>query len=98
LPVLRPYQTQRAAARTGEVHLALIDAEAAGARAAHRHIRETLGVPTVLIMPGHADTWEETEDLQPAGYVLESFTSGELAARLAAVLRRTAAPAGGGAA
>lgn len=74
-----------------ECQVALIDVEAENALTINRQARVLLGIPTVLLLDNQDDAWTRSDDFQPDGYILNSFSRKELAARLAAVVRLAAA-------
>ena len=67
----------------GGFDLAIVDSQAAC-----HHIKEIWDMPVVLIVNRRQANWERLQSLDADGYLAEEAESGELVARLRAMLRR----------
>ena len=68
--------------------LALVDASQADAGETCRALGESAHVPVVVIARGRNPNWTRLQSLEADGYVLESHSGAEMAARFRAVVRR----------
>lgn len=69
-------------------HLALIDRKAKDAVSASECVQKLWGIFTVLIMGPDKEDWQGLESFMASGYVPDTFSNGELVARLLAIHRR----------
>jgi hypothetical protein len=70
-------------------HMALIDKKGENAVSTNDYIQELWDIPTVLIIGKDKEDWQGLERFMASGYVQDTYSNKELAARLYAIDRRT---------
>ena len=68
--------------------LVVVDSLEEEAETACRRIKQTRGVPVVLMVRGRQTDWDKLQSLDTDAYIPEGVSGAELAARLRAVVRR----------
>jgi hypothetical protein len=72
--------------------LAIVDMSVENAEAACRNITESLDIPLVLIVKDKQIDWQRMDRLNASGFIRDTESTEEMAARISAVTRRMHVP------